>query len=173
VPTTFNFLGPLANPAGARRQTIGVGDAAMAERMVATLVELGTERALVFFGHDGLDELTTTTTSAVWDVADGEVHFSNLDPTELGIPLATPEDLVGGDPAANARLARAVLDGQTGPHRDIVVLNSAAALLAAGVVPDLAAGIEAARASLESGRAAAALDGLIKVSREAAGEEAG
>ena len=66
VPTTFNFLGPLANPAGARRQTIGVGDAAMAERMVATLVELGTERALVFFGHDGLDELTTTTTSAVW-----------------------------------------------------------------------------------------------------------
>jgi anthranilate phosphoribosyltransferase len=173
VPTTFNFLGPLANPAGARRQTIGVGDAAMAERMVATLVELGTERALVFFGHDGLDELTTTTTSAVWDVVDGEIHFFNLDPTELGIPLAVPEDLVGGDPAANARLARAVLDGQTGPHRDIVVLNGAAALLAAGVVADLAAGIEAATASLDGGRAAAALDGLVKVSRAAAGEEAG
>ena len=173
VPTTFNFLGPLANPAGARRQTIGVGDAAMAERMVATLVELGTERALVFFGHDGLDELTTTTTSAVWDVAGGEIHFTNLDPTELGIPLAAPEDLVGGDPVANARLARAVLDGQTGPHRDIVVLNSAAALIAAGLVGDMAAGIEAATASLEGGRAAAALEGLITVSREAAEAEVG
>ena len=172
VPTTFNFLGPLANPAGARRQTIGVGDAAMAERMVATLVELGTERALVFFGHDGLDELTTTTTSAVWEIADGEIHFSNLDPTELGIPLAVPEDLVGGDPAANARLARAVLEGKTGPHRDIVVLNAAAALVAAGTITDLAAGIEAASESLDAGRAAAALDGLIKVSREAAEAEA-
>src|SRR2546430_1435850 len=86
----------------------------MAERMVATLVELGTEHALVFFGHDGLDELTTTTTSAVWEVVGDDVHFSNLDPTELGIPLAAPEDLVGGDPAANARLARAILDGEAG-----------------------------------------------------------
>ena len=141
VPTTFNFLGPLANPAGARRQTIGVGDAAMAERMVATLVELGTERALVFFGHDGLDELTTTTTSAVWEIADAEVHYSNFDPTELGIPLAAPEDLVGGDPDTNARLARAILDGEAGPHRDIVVLNSAAALVAAGLAGDLAEGV--------------------------------
>jgi anthranilate phosphoribosyltransferase len=172
VPTTFNFLGPLANPAGARRQTIGVGDAAMAERMVATLVELGTERALVFFGHDGLDELTTTTTSAVWEITEGEVHFSNLDPTELGIPLADPEDLVGGDPAANARLARAVLEGEAGPRRDIVVLNAAAALLAAGTVTDLAAGIEAAAQSVDAGRAVAALDGLIKVSQEAAEAEA-
>jgi anthranilate phosphoribosyltransferase len=173
VPTTFNFLGPLANPAGARRQTIGVGDAAMAERMVATLVELGTERALVFFGHDGLDELTTTTTSAVWEVAGDEVHFTNLDPTEFGIPLAVPEDLVGGDPAANAQLAKAILDGEPGPRRDIVVLNAAAALLAAGVVDDWPAGLEAAAASLEGGRAAAALDGLVRVSRQAADEEAG
>ena len=173
VPTTFNFLGPLANPAGARRQTIGVGDAAMAERMVATLVELGTERALVFFGHDGLDELTTTTTSAVWEVIGAEVHFWNLDPTELGIPLAVPEDLVGGDPTANARLGRAVLDGDAGPQRDIVVLNAGAALVAAGVVEDLAAGVEAASASLDGGRAAAALDQLVKVSQEAAAEAAG
>jgi anthranilate phosphoribosyltransferase len=173
VPTTFNFLGPLANPAGARRQTIGVGDAAMAERMVATLVELGVERALVFFGHDGLDELTTTTTSAVWEIVGGEVHFSNLDPTELGIPLAAPEDLVGGDPAANAGLARAVLEGEAGPQRDIVVLNAGAALVAAGIVADLAAGLEAAVASLDGGRAAAVLDQLVKVSQEAAEEEAG
>src|SRR2546421_2781417 len=121
VPTTFNFLGPLANPAGARRQTIGGGDAALAERVGATPVELGTERALVFFGHDGLDELTTTTTSAVWELLDGDVRFWNLDPTELGIPLAAPEDLVGGDPAANARLARAILDGVPGAGHDIVV----------------------------------------------------
>jgi anthranilate phosphoribosyltransferase len=173
VPTTFNFLGPLANPAGARRQTIGVGDAAMAERMVATLVELGTERALVFFGHDGLDELTTTTTSAVWEIIDGEVHYSNFDPTELGIPLAAPEDLVGGDPDTNARLARAILDGEAGPHRDIVVLNSAAALVAAGLAGDLADGVSAARDSLDGGRAAAALEGLVRVSREAAEKEAG
>jgi anthranilate phosphoribosyltransferase len=171
VPTTFNFLGPLANPAGVRRQTIGVGDAAMAERMVATLVELGIERALVFFGHDGLDELTTTTTSAVWEIIGAEVHFWNLDPTELGIPLAAPEDLVGGNPAANAGLARAVLDGEHGPQRDIVVLNASAALVAAGVVADLATGLEAAAASLDGGRAAAALDGLVKVSRQAAEEE--
>lgn len=173
VPTTFNFLGPLANPAGARRQTIGVGDAAMAERMVATLVELGTERALVFFGHDGLDELTTTTTSAVWEIVGGDVQFSNLDPTELGIPLAVPEALVGGDPGANARLAKAVLEGEKGPHRDIVVLNGAAALLAGGLADDWSSGLEAAAASLDSGRAAAALDGLVRVSREAAGAEAG
>ncbi|HVW33517.1 MAG TPA: anthranilate phosphoribosyltransferase [Acidimicrobiia bacterium] len=172
VATTFNFLGPLANPAGARRQTIGVGDAAMAERIVATLVELGTERALVFFGHDGLDELTTTTTSAVWEVAGGDVRFWNLDPTELGLALAGSEDLVGGDPDTNARLARAILDGETGPKRDIVVLNSAAALVAAGVAPDLASGLEAAVDSLDSGRAAAALDGLVKASRAAAEDEA-
>lgn len=172
IPTTFNFLGPLANPAGARRQTIGVGDAAMAERIVATLVELGTERALVFFGHDGLDELTTTTTSAVWEVADGEVHFSNLDPTELGIPLAAPEDLLGGDPATNARLAGAILDGEAGPHRDIVVLNAAAALQAAGLADDLSDGIAAANAALDGGRAAAALEGLVRVSGEAAVQEA-
>ena len=159
MPTTFNFLGPLANPAGARRQTIGVGDAAMAERMVATLVELGTERALVFFGHDGLDELTTTTTSAVWELDDGEVHFSNLDPTELGIPLAVPEDLVGGDPDANARLAQAVLDGEAGPHRDIVVLNAAAALLAAGWSPTWPRARGGRRLPVDGGRAAAALDG--------------
>jgi anthranilate phosphoribosyltransferase len=145
----------------------------MAERMVATLVELGSERALVFFGHDGLDELTTTTTSAVWEVIGGEVRFSNLDPTELGVPLAVPEDLVGGDPATNAELARAVLDGERGPRRDIVVLNAGAALVAAGIVDDLAAGIEAAVASLDAGRAAAALDLLVKVSQEAAEEEAG
>jgi anthranilate phosphoribosyltransferase len=171
VPTTFNFLGPLANPAGARRQTIGVGDAAMAERLVATLVELGTERAMVFFGHDGLDELTTTTTSAVWDVVGGDVHFYNLDPTELGIPLADPDDLVGGGPAENARRARAILEGEAGAGRDIVVLNAAAALVAGGVAADLAAGVEAAAASLDAGRAAAALDGLVKLTRQAAEEE--
>src|SRR5207237_216327 len=160
--------GPLLDTCGTggdRSCTINVST------LAAFLVELGTERALVFFGHDGLDELTTTTTSAMWEVIDGEVRFSNLDPTELGIPLALPEDLVGGDPAANARLARAVLDGETGPQRDIVVLNAGAALRAAGGVAALAAGIHAAAASLDGGRAAAALDRLVKISREAAEEQ--
>src|SRR3989440_7238228 len=106
VATTFNFLGPLANPAGARRQIVGVGDPAMAELMVTALAELGSGRALVFHGHDGLDELTTTTTSAVWDLRAGEVITHVLDPAGVGIPKALSGHLVGGGPGQNARDAR-------------------------------------------------------------------
>ena len=165
VPTTFNFLGPLANPAGARRQALGVSDPAMAERVVAALGELGCEHALVFHGHDGLDELTTTTTSAVWELSDGEVRTFVLDPTVLGIPRAEPGDLRGGGPARNAEVATDILSGAKGPPRDIVVLNAAAALVAAGLADGFAEGIEAADASLAEGRAAAALERLAALSR--------
>lgn len=167
VPTTFNFLGPLANPAGARRQALGVSDPAMAERVVSALAELGAERALVFFGHDGLDELTTTTTSAVWELRDGEVTSFVLDASDYGIPRARPDDLLGGGPERNAEVARSVLDGAPGPARDIVVLNAAAALVVAGLVEGIGEGVEAAGKSIDDGRAASCLERLVAVSTAA------
>jgi anthranilate phosphoribosyltransferase len=164
VRTTFNFLGPLANPAGVRRQALGVSDPAMAERMVATLAELGAERALVFFGHDGLDELTTTTTSTVHELRDGSVRCYEVDPEALGIPNAERASLAGGDAAGNAQVVHRVLAGQTGPVRDIAVLNAAAALVAAGLADDLADGVAQSAASLDDGKAVAVLDAFVRTS---------
>ncbi len=170
VPTVFNFLGPLANPARVRRQVTGVADPAMAERMVRVLAANGSERALVVYGHDGLDELTTTTTSTVHDLHDGEVRTYDVDPADLGLARGSLDDLRGGDAATNARLARAVLAGKPGPQADIVVLNAAAGLVAAGLAVDLPAGVDAARRSLVEGRAAAALDALVGASQQARAE---
>jgi anthranilate phosphoribosyltransferase len=167
VPTTFNFLGPLANPAHVRRQAVGVSDAAMATRMLGALRALGTERAMVFSGDDGLDELTTTTTSTVHEIVDGRLHAYAIDPLDLGIARSDPSDLVGGDAPTNARMLRAVLAGEKGPHRDLAVLNAAAALVVAGLAPDLGAGVEVASASLDTGAAERALETLVRVSRAA------
>jgi len=171
VPTTFNFLGPLANPARVRRQAVGVSDAAMAKRMLGTLRELGTERAMVFSGDDGLDELTTTTTSTVHELADGAVHAYSIDPLDLGIARADAAQLLGGDATENATMLRAVLAGEKGPHRDLAALNAAAALMVAGLAPDLAGGVEAAFAAIDSGAAERALDGLVRVSGDARAAE--
>ncbi len=164
TPTTFNFLGPLANPAGATRRTVGVSDPVMADRVIRTLADLGVERALVFYGNDGLDELTVTTTSTVFDLADGEVRTYEIDPAELGIPRAERGALAGGDSAGNAQAVHQVFAGAKGPIRDIVTLNAAAALLVADVVPDLSSGVEQARAALDDGRAAATLEAFVRVS---------
>jgi anthranilate phosphoribosyltransferase len=165
VPTVFNFLGPLANPARVRRQVVGVSDKHMAEKMAGVLRARGSERALVVFGHDGLDELTTTTTSTVVELGeDGELRRYELDPAAHGISRAEPSALQGGDVAANVVATNAVLDGQPGAQRDIVVLNAAAGLMVAGVVPDLAEGLSAAAAAIDDGRAAAALARLIELS---------
>jgi len=165
VPTVFNFLGPLANPAGVRRQVLGVSDARMADKMAGVLASLGSERALVVYGHDGLDELTTTTTSSVVELDDsGELIRYDVDPAACGLRLAKPSELRGGDADDNARAARAVLDGEAGAHRDIVVLNAAAALIAGGVASDLHEGMTVAAAAIDDGRAAAALDKLVAVS---------
>jgi len=172
APTTFNFLGPLANPAGARRQALGVSDPAMAERMTGALADLGTERALVFYGHDGLDELTVTTTSTVLDLEGDEVRTYVVDPVELGIKPAELAALAGGDAAGNAQVAHQVLAGKHGPVRDIVALNAAAALVVGDVAADLAEGVEAAQSSIEDGRAAAALDAFVRVSVAAREAEA-
>jgi anthranilate phosphoribosyltransferase len=168
VATTFNFLGPLANPARVRRQAVGVSDAAMAERMLGALCELGTQRALVFHGDDGLDELTTTTTSTVNELLDGgERRSYTLDPAALGLARATTADLVGGDAGQNAVRIQAVLAGETGAVRDIAVLNAAAAIVVAGIAPDIEAGMEAAAAAIADGSATKVLDALVRVSNEA------
>ncbi len=158
VPTTFNFLGPLANPARVTRQCVGVSDPAMAERVLAVLVENGAEHAMVVHGHDGLDELTTTTTSRVWQYADGEIDHYELDATELGLPRVSAEALLGGNASANATIARRVLDGEPGPARDIAVLNAAAAITVAGITDDMATGVDAARDAIDRGAAAGVLE---------------
>ena len=167
VPTVFNFLGPLANPARVRRQVVGVSDPGMAERVTGVLQARGAVRALVVYGHDGLDELTTTDTSTVMDLSPEGIRTYVVDPILLGLDTATREQLAGGDPATNAALARAVLDGAPGSHRDLVLLNAAAGLVAAGRSEDLEAGLAEAARSIDDGAAGAALASLIKVSREA------
>jgi anthranilate phosphoribosyltransferase len=164
VPTAFNILGPMANPARVRRLVVGLADPALADRMLGVLQRHGAERVLIVHGDDGLDELTTTTTSVVWELDGDTARTWRLDPGELGLRRATPADLVGGDPATNAGCTRAVLAGEPGPHRDVVVLNAAAGLVVGGAVDSLAAGIELAGSVLDDGRAAAALDALVAAS---------
>ena len=167
VPTVFNYLGPLANPARPRRQVVGVSDARMAERMLGVLETNGALHAMVVFGHDGLDELTTTTTSTVFELDGGTSRSYEIDPRDLGLEVAATTDLRGGDAATNAELARLVLTGDKGPHRDIVVLNAAAGLVVADKASDLAEGVATASEVLDSGRATTTLEALVAASRAA------
>ena len=137
----------------------------MATRMLGTLRALGTERAMVFSGDDGLDELTTTTTSTVHELIDGNLHEFKIDPLDVGIARSDAAHLCGGDAATNAGVLRDVLAGEAGPCRDIAVLNAAAALMVAGRPPDLAGGVEMAIASVDSGAAERALESLVRVSQ--------
>jgi anthranilate phosphoribosyltransferase len=169
VGTTFNFLGPLANPARPSAQAVGCADLRMAPVLAGVLARRGID-ALVFRGDDGLDELTTTTTSQVWLVsADGSVRHEVLDPAALGLAPATREDLRGGDVTHNAEVVRRVLDGETGPVRDAVVLNAGAALAvhAGGPGPladRVGAAMERARDALDSGAAKVALERWVETS---------
>jgi anthranilate phosphoribosyltransferase len=167
VPTTFNFLGPLANPAKVKRQAVGVADPQMAERVVEVLRANGAEHAWVFFGDDGLDELTTTTTSTVFELRDGEVRRFTLDPAELGVARAQARDLAGGDAPTNADAVRGVLDGKPGPVRDIAIVNAAAALVVADLADGFRAGVDRARESIDSGAARKVLDDWLRVGAEA------
>ncbi len=162
IGTTFNFLGPIANPAKPAAQAIGCADVRMAPVMAGVFARRGVD-AWVFRGDDGLDELTTTTTSRVWLVRAGEVVEESLDPSRLGLAVGTVEGLRGGDAAHNADVVRRLLAGETGEVRDAVVLNAGAALAVhaddAGSMEDrLAAGIARAAESLDSGSAAATLE---------------
>ena len=183
IATAFNFLGPLTNPASPGAMAIGCADARMAPLMAGVLAGRGTD-ALVFRGDDGLDELTITATSRVWAVADGTVEESTLDPRDVGLTLAEPGALTGGDVANNAGVFTRVLDGETGPVRDAVLLNAGAGIAAhagggagpraandtdggAGLEERLAAGIERARESIDSGAARDRLAAWATVTAEA------
>jgi anthranilate phosphoribosyltransferase len=171
IGTVFNFLGPLTNPARPIAAAIGCADLRMAPVLAAVLAGRGS-RAVVFRGDDGLDELTTATTSSVWVVRNGEVEPDRVDPTALGIPAPAPDALRGGEPAANADVFRRVVEGEKGPVRDAVLLNAAAALAAFDERPQrlhdaLAEGMERAAAAVDDGRAVALLDRWIQVSRSA------
>jgi anthranilate phosphoribosyltransferase len=171
IGTVFNFLGPLSNPARPVASAIGCADARMAPVMAQVLAGRGM-RALVFRGDDGLDELTTATTSSVWVVRDGDVEPDRVDPSALGIQASPAEALRGGSPAVNADVFRRVLDGERGPVRDAVLLNAAAALAAFDerairLHDALAAGLERAAAAVDDGRAAALLERWVQASRAA------
>jgi anthranilate phosphoribosyltransferase len=164
VRTVFNLLGPMANPAGVRHQAVGVGSAEATERVAQVLAALGHERALVFHGAGGLDELSTTGPSDVYEVSNGTVRQFRIDPAELGLATAAPADLRGGDAHRNAEIVRSVLDGTEGAPRDVVLLNAAAGLVAAGKCGTMGEGLDVARQSINSGAARAALDDLARVS---------
>ncbi len=157
VPTVFNFLGPLTNPARPYAQAVGCSDPRMLPLMAEVLARRGT-RAVLFRGEDGLDELTTTGPSTVFRVADGETHEAALDPTEFGFARATIDDLQGGDARASAEIVRRLLAGEPGPKRDVVLLNAAAALEVAGRAADREEGVALAAETIDSGAAAAALE---------------
>ncbi len=167
--TIFNLLGPLANPALVKRQLVGVFSRDWVEPVARVLGNLGSTRAWVVHGSDGLDEVTTTGPTHVSALENGAVRSFEIHPEEAGLPLAKPEDLKGGDPEVNAKALRAVLNGEKNAYRDIVLFNTAAALVMAEAAPDLKAGVEIGIESIDSGKAVAKLDGLIAATAGEAG----
>lgn len=178
VPTVFNFLGPLSNPARAEANAVGVASLERVPLITGVFRNRGAT-ALVFRGDDGLDELTTTGHSRVWEVSRGDIHEHDLDPRDLGLPLADIQDLVGGDPQHNAAVVRRVLAGETGPVRDIVLLNAAAGIVAyrlfrdasqaqRPIVDRLGEAMETARDAVDTGAALRTLDGWVSATRDLA-----
>ena len=164
VPTVFNFLGPLTNPAGARHQALGVSDAAMAPKMADVLARSGSVHALVLHASDGLDEITLAGPTKVWELKDGSVALGEIDPAALGLPSAPLDALKGGSPSHNAEITIRVLEGSEGPVRDFVLINAAAALVAADLAPGMPEGLALARESVDSGRALATVSRLRETS---------
>ncbi len=173
IPTVFNILGPLSHPGRLRRQVVGVTDPDVGARMVQVLAATGSERSMVVTGHGGLDELSTTGPNVVHELREGEVTTSSLDPAVLGLHAPALDELHGGDAEANAAIARRLLAGETGPVRDIVTLNAAAGLVVAGLVDDVAAGLDRCRAAIDDGRAQARLDRLVEVTGAASNGASG
>jgi anthranilate phosphoribosyltransferase len=171
VRTAFNLLGPLTNPAGASRQLVGVPRPELTELVARSLALLGSERAWVVHGADGLDEISTTGYTKVSECRDGQVNTFYLHPADAGISKAAPEALGGGDAGENAAIARAVLEGAHGAPRDIVVLNAAAALLVAGRTTTLRDGLAMAGEAIDSGRAASVLEHLRRLSHTPASDD--
>lgn len=165
VRTIFNFLGPLTNPAGANRQLLGVADRRYQETIAEALVGLGSVRALVVSAEDGLDEISLSGRTRVIEVADGRTAEWFAEPGQFGIAPADLASVAGGTPEENAAVTRAVLAGEQGPHRDLVVLNAAAAIYVAGLAPDLEQGVAKATEAIDSGAAADVLESLIAATR--------
>jgi anthranilate phosphoribosyltransferase len=168
VRTVFNLLGPLTNPAGANAQVIGVASAGLTEPLARVLAELGTIRAFVVHGADGLDEISNTGESQISEVHQGVVRSFRVGPEDFGLPRATIGDLQGGDRGENAQIIRLVLGGESGPRRDIVLMNAAAALVAGGKARDLKEGVGLASQSIDSGAAASKLAALVERSQSLA-----
>lgn len=170
IRTVFNILGPMTNPAGAKRQVIGVFSPDITETMAKVLQKLGTERAMIFHGMAGLDEMSTLGDTKISELRDGEVRTYTLNPAEIGLDVAKPEDLSAGDGGVvdNVRALLEVLDGNRGPKRDIVLLNAAAALVVAGKADDLQSGMALAAESIDTGAALNALERFKTVTQELA-----
>jgi anthranilate phosphoribosyltransferase len=166
VRTIFNVLGPLTNPAGAKRQLMGVFSDALTEPIANVLVNLGAERVMVVHAADGLDEISTTSQTRISQFDGDQVTTKTIEPEDFGITRATMDDLLVDSPEASAEVIRSVLSGQSGPPRDIVLLNAAAGLFVSGTANDMQSGLEAAAASIDSGAASEALDKLIAFSTE-------
>lgn len=164
IRTVFNILGPLTNPAGATIQVLGVYAGELTAQLAGVLNKLGSHRAYVVHGEDGLDEITTTTRTKICEVVDGEVHDRTIHPQDFGIPTARPDQLLGGDPKENVQIALAILGGDQGPQRDIVLLNAAAAIHLVGLAEDISQGLEKAAKSVDSGAAMEKLEGLREMS---------
>ncbi|MFC1618771.1 anthranilate phosphoribosyltransferase [Candidatus Neomarinimicrobiota bacterium] len=163
IRTIFNILGPLTNPAGTNRQLLGIFDGTLTETMAKVLKKLGSREAMLVHGEDGLDELTTTSSSKVSHLLrTGVIKSSILNPRSLGLPMATLDDLKGGTVEENATIAIDILQGESGPKRDVVVLNAAAGLVVGGAATDLKDGIQLAGEALDSGRARKVLERLIE-----------
>ena len=167
IPTVFNLLGPLTNPAGVRRQVLGVARPELVDLIAGALARLGTEHALVVHGLEGLDEISIAGSSRMATVVDGVVNATEIAPEDFGLSRSALSEVSGGTAAENAEMVRSVLAGDTGPRTDIVLLNAAAGMVVAELADDLGAGIDLAREAIASGRAAAALDRLVEVSNGA------
>jgi anthranilate phosphoribosyltransferase len=165
VRTVFNFLGPLTNPAGANRLAVGTSDPRMAPLMIEVLKNRGAQAAFVFHGKDGLDELTTTGPSTIYRLKDGEISLAEFTPGDFGVPRATLDDLRGGDVATNVAITNAILDGGSGPKRDIALVNAAATIVAADLADGFAEGVALAAESVDSGDARALLDRAVEFSK--------
>ena len=164
IRTVFNILGPLTNPAGARRQVLGVGRPELVEKMAGVLDRLQTDHALVVHGHEGLDELSISGASSVAEVRGGESRQYDVTPESVDLERSPIESIGGGDAGENAEIIRSIFAGEAGPRRDVLLLNSAAGLVVAGIANELSDGVGIAGESIDSGAAAAKLDGLVEAS---------
>ncbi len=165
IRTVFNFLGPLTNPAGAKRLSVGTSDPQMAGLMIEVLKNRGAETAFVFYGNDGLDELTTTGPSTIHRLKDGEISVAEFTPDDFGVATASLDDLRGGEVEANVAITIAILDGSVGPQRDIALVNASPVIVAAGLADGFTEGIQLAAEAIDSGDAHAVLDRAIEFSK--------